>query len=212
MRTVISSIVGGALLAAFAAVGSGLISGVYEQTKAPIAAAERAAEARQLLEIFPAVTHDNQLIDDTFGLPADGPFLALREKTPGYRARKNGEVTGVIVPSTARDGYSGDIRLLVGVNRSGTIAGVRVVSHRETPGLGDKVELKKSPWILSFDSKTLENPSLEGWAVIKDGGEFDAFTGATVTPRAVVSAVKNALEYAQTHKQDLFELVEEDAS
>ena len=212
MRAIISSIVGAALLAAFAALGSGLISGVYEQTKEPIAVAERAAEARQLLEIFPAVTHDNQLIDDTFGLPADGPFLALREAASGYRARNNNEVTGVILPVTARDGYSGDIRLLVGINRSGTIAGVRVLSHRETPGLGDKVELKKSPWILSFDSKTLEKPSLEGWAVIKDGGEFDAFTGATVTPRSVVSAVKSALEYAQTNKQDLFELVEEDAS
>ena len=212
MRTLISSIVGAALLAAFAAVGSGLISGVYEQTKEPIAAAERAAEARQLLEIFPTQTHDNQLIDDTFSLPADGPLLALREETSGYRARMNGAVTGVILPATARDGYSGDIRLLVGIDRSGSIAGVRVLSHRETPGLGDKVELKKSPWILSFDSKTLEAPSSDGWAVKKDGGEFDAFTGATVTQRAVVSAVKSALDYAQTHKQDLFELVEEDAS
>ena len=92
------------------------------------------------------------------------------------------------------------------------VAGVRVLSHRETPGLGDKVELNKSPWILSFNSKTLVKPSRERWAVVKDGGEFDAFTGATVTPRAVVSAVKSALEYTQTHKQDLFELVEEDAS
>ena len=102
MRTVISSIVGAALLAAFAAVGSGLISGVYEQTKEPIAAAERAAEARQLLEIFPTQTHDNQLIDDTFALPPDGPLLALREETSGYRARMNGAVTGVILPATAR--------------------------------------------------------------------------------------------------------------
>lgn len=212
MRTLISSLIGAALLAAFAAVGSGLISGVYEQTKEPIAAAERAAEARQLLEIFPEETHDNQLIDDTFTLAAEDPFLALRKKSSGYRARKNGKVAGVILPATARDGYSGDIRLLVGIDRSGAIAGVRVLSHRETPGLGDKVELKKSPWILSFDQKGLENPSLEGWAVRKDGGEFDAFTGATVTPRAVVSAIKSALEYARTYKPDLFELVEKDAS
>lgn len=212
MRTIISSIVGAALLAAFAAVGSGLISGVYEQTKEPIAAAERAAEARQLLEIFPIQTHDNQLIDDTFILTADDPLLALRDQASGYRARKNGEVTGVILPATARDGYSGDIRLLVGVTRSGSIAGVRVLSHRETPGLGDKVELKKSPWILSFNQKTLESPAPEAWAVTKDGGDFDAFTGATVTPRAVVSTVKNALEYVESHRQDLFELAGEDAS
>lgn len=212
MRILISSLIGAALLAAFAAVGSGLISGVYEQTKEPIAAAERAAEARQLLEIFPAETHDNELIDDSFTLAAEDPFLALREESSGYRARKNGKVAGVILPATARDGYSGDIRLLVGIDHSGAIAGVRVLSHRETPGLGDKVELKKSPWILSFDQKGLDNPSLEGWAVTKDGGEFDAFTGATVTPRAVVSAIKSALEYARTYEQDLFELVEKDAS
>ena len=124
----------------------------------------------------------------------------------GYRARRGDEVTGIILPATARDGYSGDIRLLVGIGRDGAVAGVRVLSHRETPGLGDKIELKKSDWVLSFDDKTLGDPAAEKWAVIKDGGEFDAFTGATVTPRAVVAAVKSAMEYSQNNRSALFEI------
>ncbi|MEC7492225.1 MAG: electron transport complex subunit RsxG [Pseudomonadota bacterium] len=212
MRVIISSLVGASLLAAFAAVGSGLISGVYEQTKEPIAAAERAAEAKQLLEIFPRESHDNELIDDGFMVDAEEPLLALREPGTGYRARRDNEVTGIILPATARDGYSGDIRLLVGIGRDGAVAGVRVLSHRETPGLGDKIELKKSDWVLSFDNKTLVDPAPEKWAVIKDGGEFDAFTGATVTPRAVVTAVKSAMEYSQNNRGALFEIKEANES
>ena len=208
MRVIVSSLVGAGLLATFAAVGSGLISGVYEQTKEPIAAAERAAEAKQLLEIFPRDSHDNELIDDGFAVDAEGPLLALRERGTGYRARRNNEVTGIILPATARDGYSGDIRLLVGIDRGGAVAGVRVLSHRETPGLGDKIELKKSDWVLSFDHKTLADPAPDRWAVIKDGGDFDAFTGATVTPRAVVAAVKSAMEYSQNNRNALFEIEE----
>lgn len=208
MRVIVSSLIGAGLLAVFAAVGSGLISGVYEQTKEPIAAAERAAEAKQLLEIFPRDSHDNELIDDGFAVDAEGPLLALRERGTGYRARRNNEVTGIILPATARDGYSGDIRLLVGIDRGGAVAGVRVLSHRETPGLGDKIELKKSDWVLSFDHKTLADPAPDRWAVIKDGGDFDAFTGATVTPRAVVAAVKSAMEYSQNNRNALFEIEE----
>ena len=212
MRVIVSSLVGAGLLAAFAAVGSGLISGVYEQTKEPIAAAERAAEAKQLLEIFPRDSHDNELIDDRFAVDAEGPLLALRERGTGYRARRNNEVTGIILPATARDGYSGDIRLLVGIDRGGAVAGVRVLSHRETPGLGDKIELKKSDWVLSFDHKTLADPAPDRWAVIKDGGDFDAFTGATATPRAVVAAVKSAMEYSQNNRNALFEIEEANES
>ena len=208
MRVIVSSLIGAGLLAAFAAVGSGLISGVYEQTKEPIAAAERAAEAKQLLEIFPRDSHDNELIDDGFAVDAEDPLLALRERGTGYRARRNNEVTGIILPATARDGYSGDIRLLVGIDRGGAVAGVRILSHRETPGLGDKIELKKSDWVLSFDHKTLADPAPDRWAVIKDGGDFDAFTGATVTPRAVVAAVKSAMEYSQNNRNALFEIEE----
>ena len=117
-----------------------------------------------------------------------------------------GEVVGVILPATARDGYSGDIRLLVGVDKAGKLAGVRVLNHRETPGLGDKIELKKSDWVLSFNGRSLQDPTPENWAVTKDGGEFDAFTGATVTPRAVVESVRDTLRFTDENNADLFEV------
>ncbi|MBL6703606.1 MAG: electron transport complex subunit RsxG [Luminiphilus sp.] len=212
MRTLISSLVGAILLASFTALGSGLISAVYEETKVPIAKAERAAEAKQLLEIFPQSSHDNELIDDGFVIAANDALLALREPGTGYRARRGNAVSGIIIPATARDGYSGDIRLLVGINSDGMIAGVRILGHRETPGLGDKIELRKSNWVLSFNDKTLSNPTPTSWAVTKDGGEFDAFTGATVTPRAVVAAVRKALEYSNNNRDALFEIAEANES
>ena len=165
----------------------------------------RRAEARQLLEIFPPETHDNDIVDDGFELVADTPLLGIREARQGYRVRRDDRVIGVILPATARDGYSGDIRALVGVRDDGTVAGVRVVAHRETPGLGDKVDLRKSDWILGFDNRSLSQPDLSGWNVEKDGGIFDQFTGATVTPRAVILATRRALEYARLNAETLFE-------
>jgi electron transport complex protein RnfG len=109
-----------------------------------------------------------------------------------------------IIPATARDGYSGDIELIVGVNADGTVAGVRVLSHKETPGLGDAVDLKKSNWILGFDGRSLSDPEPARWAVKKDKGVFDSFTGATITPRAVVSTTRRVLEYAQANAETLY--------
>ena len=157
------------------------------------------------MEIFPADTHDNELVDDTFVLDAGTPLLGLRQNRQGYRVRQGERVIGVILPATARDGYSGDIRALVGVRSDGSIAGVRVVAHKETPGLGDKVDLRKSRWILGFNDRSLQNPAISDWTVSKDGGAFDQFTGATVTPRAVVVATRRALEYAEAHNAFLFE-------
>lgn len=94
--------------------------------------------------------------------------------------------------------------MIVGVNRDGTIAGARVLSHKETPGLGDKVELSKSNWILGFDGRSLQNPQASQWKVKKDGGEFDQFTGATITPRAVVQQIKRVLEFVAAHETELF--------
>ena len=165
-----------------------------------------------MLEIFPHESHDNELIDDGFVVDAEDSLLALRDPGTGYRARLGNEVFGIILPATGREGYSGEFRLFVGIGRDGAVAGVRVLSHRETPGLGDKIELKKSDWVLSFDDKTLGDPAAEKWAVIKDGGEFDAFTGATVTPRAVVAAVKSAMEYSKNNRSALFEIREANKS
>ena len=195
----------GTVLALFAAVTSIAIGWTYLTTKGQIDFEVRRSEARQLLEVFPANTHDNEIVDDTFELDAETPLLGIRETRRGYRVRINGDVIGVILPTTARDGYSGDIRALVGVRQDGTVAGVRVVAHRETPGLGDKVDIRKSDWVTDFNSRSLADPTLPGWNVKKDGGVFDQFTGATVTPRAVILATRRALEYANLHKAKLFE-------
>jgi len=205
MRWLASIGLSGSVLAVFAAITSVAIGWTYLATKDQIDMEVRRAEARQLLEIFPPETHDNDIVDDGFELIADTPLLGIREARQGYRVRRDDRVIGVILPATARDGYSGDIRALVGVRDDGTVAGVRVVAHRETPGLGDKVDLRKSDWILGFDNRSLSQPDLSGWNVEKDGGVFDQFTGATVTPRAVILATRRALEYARLNAEMLFE-------
>ncbi|MBA4693495.1 MAG: electron transport complex subunit RsxG [Congregibacter sp.] len=195
----------GTVLSLFAAITSVAIGWTYLSTKAQIDFEVRRAEARQLLEIFPPDTHDNEIVDDVFEVAAETPLLGIREGRQGYRVRQGNTVIGVILPATARDGYSGDIRALVGVRRDGSVAGVRVVAHRETPGLGDKVDLRKSDWVLDFNERSLANPALSGWNVEKAGGVFDQFTGATVTPRAVILATRRALEYATLNASTLFE-------
>ena len=205
MRWLASIGLSASVLAVFAAITSVAIGWTYLATKDQIDMEVRRAEARQLLEIFPPETHENDIVDDGFELVPDTPLLGIREARQGYRVRRDGRVIGVILPATARDGYSGDIRALVGVRHDGTVAGVRVVAHRETPGLGDKVDLRKSDWILGFDNRSLSDPDLSGWNVEKDGGVFDQFTGATVTPRAVILATRRALEYARLNAETLFE-------
>ena len=195
----------GTVLALFAAITSVAIGWTYLGTKAQIDLEVRRAEARQLLEIFPPDTHDNDIVDDVFEVAAETALLGIRETRQGYRVRQGNKVIGVILPATARDGYSGDIRALVGVRNDGSVAGVRVVAHRETPGLGDKVDLRKSDWILDFNERSLSNPVIAGWNVEKEGGVFDQFTGATVTPRAVILATRRALEYATLNEATLFE-------
>jgi len=195
----------GTVLALFAAITSVAIGWTYLGTKAQIDLEVRRAEARQLLEIFPPGTHDNDIVDDVFEVAAETALLGIRETRQGYRVRQGSKVIGVILPATARDGYSGDIRALIGVRLDGSVAGVRVVAHRETPGLGDKVDLRKSDWILDFNERSLTNPVLSGWNVEKEGGVFDQFTGATVTPRAVILATRRALEYATLNAATLFE-------
>ena len=192
-------------LGIFAALAAALIAWTWNTTKADIERSVRAAEARQLLEIFPASTHNNSLIDDRFTLQPDTPLLELRRERSGYTVRRNDDVVGVILPATARDGYTGDIELLVGVTADGTVAGARVVSHKETPGLGDGIDIRKSPWILNFEGRSLISPAQPDWGVKKDGGAFDQFTGATVTPRAVVAAIRRTLEYQTLHRAQLFE-------
>jgi electron transport complex protein RnfG len=192
------------LLAAFAVVTTVLIAGTHLLTKDRIALEQRKAEEKALLEIVPADRHDNSMLDDTLPVGPSATGLGLKSDKQIYLAKKQGKVITAIIPLIAVDGYSGDIGLIIGVNADGSIAGVRVLSHKETPGLGDKVDLKKSDWVLGFNGRSLDNPQSAGWAVKKDKGVFDQFTGATITPRAVVGATHRALQYAQLKHDLLF--------
>ncbi|NHN38063.1 electron transport complex subunit RsxG [Pseudomaricurvus alcaniphilus] len=184
------------LLGLFALVTAAILAATQAGTADRIAAAEREAAQRALLEIVPLERHDNDLLLDTITIsPEHWELLGLRSGGEINIARADGKAVAAIIPAIAHDGYSGDIKLIIGINRDGSIAGVRALAHNETPGLGDKVDLKKSNWILDFNGKSLTNPAPEQWAVKKDGGQFDQFTGATITPRAVVNQVKRSLEY-----------------
>ena len=193
------------LLLAFALVTAGLLAATHEGTKEAIAEAERRAAEKALLEIVPAERIDNDLLLDTIEIPESAwAQLGLDNGGNIHIARNQGEVIAIITNAVASDGYSGDIKLLAGVNRDGTVAGVRVISHTETPGLGDKIDLKKSDWITIFNGLSLQQPSIENWKVKKDGGEFDQFTGATITPRAVVNQVKEILVFVKNNQSLLF--------
>jgi electron transport complex protein RnfG len=191
------------LLGLFAALTTVIIAGTYLGTRERIAESQRAAEQKALLEIVPDERHDNELLDDTLPVGPKTDLLELRQEKQIYIARKSGEAVAVILPVTAPDGYSGAIELIVGINRDGTVAGVRALQHRETPGLGDKVDVKKSDWVLEFNGRSLQSTTEERWAVKKDGGVFDTFTGATITPRAVTAAVKRGLLYFDAHRETL---------
>ncbi|MCU7555140.1 electron transport complex subunit RsxG [Alteromonas sp. ASW11-19] len=192
----------GGMLAAFAVVTTALIAFTFEGTRERIAFQQQQRLLGVLNEVVPARYHDNVLFKDcaTVTDPALGNTLPHLV----YRARNNGEPSALAIETTAPNGYSGNIELVVGVSATMEVLGVRVVEHKETPGLGDKIELAVSDWILSFTGKQFSADSVERWQVKSDGGEFDAFTGATITPRAVVNAVKRTLVYVNENQQDLF--------
>ncbi|MDB2549492.1 electron transport complex subunit RsxG [Porticoccaceae bacterium] len=181
------------LLASFALITSLILATTDSLTKDRIAESERKAAQRALLEIIPIERHDNDLLMDVQPIPEKfWSVLGLKKGGDIHIARNSGQPVAAIIPSVTPDGYSGNINMIIGVNFDGTIAGVRVVEHRETPGLGDKVDLKKSDWI---NGASLVNPQASGWDVKKNGGEFDQFTGATITPRAVIYQIAQVLEY-----------------
>ena len=190
------------VLGLFAAITVAVVAITQQSTESRILQAERAAQIRALSEILPAQSYDNALLDNVITL--NEPLLGHRTETPAYLATRAGQPAAVILQANAPDGYSGTISLLIGIMADGTLSGVRVIQHKETPGLGDRIELAKSPWIKSFDGKSLRNPAERGWAVKKDQGDFDQFAGATITPRAVVSAVHKALQYFDQHHTELF--------
>lgn len=159
-----------------------------------------------LEDVVPAEFYDNDLLADTLTLPTADANLGATE-TLVYLARKQGVVNAVCFRFVAPDGYAGPISLVMGIDRHGEILGVRVITHVETPGLGDKIEISKSKWVLSFNGKSLDNLTVEQWAVKKDGGVFDQFAGATITPRKVVQAIKRGLEFYRLHQAELLQSV-----
>ncbi|MCW9058972.1 MAG: electron transport complex subunit RsxG [Gammaproteobacteria bacterium] len=200
----------GILLSLFTVIGATLVAYTFENTKARIAANERASLLRNLHVLLPPDSHTNDLFRDVIEVQ-DPTLLGSRDPVQVYRARRNGEPVALVMTPEAPDGYSGAIRLLVGIDPEGTLIGVRVLSHRETPGLGDAIEAERSDWILDFDGRSLGNPPADQWRVRRDGGVFDQFSGATVTPRAVVNAVRKSLIYFERHRDELFEPLESDA-
>jgi electron transport complex protein RnfG len=158
-----------------------------------------------LQEVVPADYYDNDLLADHITLASADANLGAAE-TVVYLAKKQGEVNAVCFKFIAPDGYAGPISLVMGIDKKGEILGVRVISHVETPGLGDKIEITKSKWVLSFNGKSLDNLSIAQWAVKKDGGVFDQFAGATITPRKVVQAIKRGLDFYQSNRLQLMAL------
>ena len=168
-------------------------------TEQPIADRQREDLTKQLNQVLPNSAYDNQPLDNKYREDIGGQSFTF------YRARLQDKVSAIIL-FTKTPGYSGDISLLVAIKASGELSGVRVLSHTETPGLGDKIELSKDNWILGFSGLSLSNPETNGWAVKKDGGQFDAFTGATITPRAVVKGVYETLQLFKTNQSLFLEL------
>jgi len=191
------------ILAVFAMAGVGLVALSFEGTRERIAANERAALLRSLHALVMPEEHDNDIFSDMVQVTSPD-WLGTEDPVAVYRARKAGRPVAVVLTPVAPDGYKGSIRLLVGVYHEGTLAGVRIIGHQETPGLGDAVEERRSDWVHGFDGRSLQDPGSDGWKVKRDGGVFDQFTGATITPRAVVGAVYRALQYFATNRDKLF--------
>lgn len=177
----------GALLGVVTLLTTAALALASRLTGPDIAAAAARDLKQSLAQVLPGA-YDNDLLQDTLTLP--GPDGAVTV----YRARRGGRVEAVVFQVVGK-GYAGPIVCIMGVDRTGEVLGVRVLAHKETPGLGDKIETAKGDWILAFTGRSLADPTPDRWAVKKDGGVFDEFTGATITPRAVVGAVKAGLEF-----------------
>lgn len=190
------------MLGAFAIVTTALIALTFITTSDRIEQQQKKKLLSVLNEVVPHEMHDNALYADCTSVTSS--LLGTQQPHLVYRARINGQPSALVLETTAPDGYSGNIELVVGVDTNMNVLGVRAIDHKETPGLGDKIELAVSDWITSFSGKSFSVTSLSSWQVKKDGGEFDQFTGATITPRAVVNAVKNALIYAHDNQHSLF--------
>lgn len=194
---------GGAILAGLAAICTALVAGTHAVTAPRIAANEQAYLEQSLQPVLQGIEYDGMLSESTItvppphDLPGDDPVTV-------YRVYADGAPIAALFVVEARGGFSGPIRLLVGVDAGGAVTGVRVLSHRETPGLGDKIDADKSDWALQFTGRSLGDPEATGWAIRRDGGEFDQLTGASITPRAVIRGIRETLQYFDANQAAVF--------
>lgn len=196
------------IMAVFSVVFTTLMAGTYLLTRPAIVKSEETEKLRLVNEILPPDSYDNALLQDELKLD-NVPELGLRQGGLVWRARKAGKPVALVLPATAPDGYGGDINLIIAMDPQGTVLGVRAVSHKETPGLGDYIDPKKdrnkaTPWINQFVGKSFAATPLERWKVRKDAGEFAYMTGATISARAVTHAVARAVVYGKAHTTELF--------
>ncbi len=192
----------GTTLAIFACACTGLVAITNYLTKDTIHAQEVKQLKQTLNQVVPHKLHDNELYKACTLVSSN--LLGTSNAMNAYIATKDGNNSAVAIETIAPNGYNGKIKLIVGMDYQGKITGTRVLSHNETPGLGDKIDTRISDWILGFTGKQVTSKNLDSWQVRKDGGEFDQFTGATITPRAVVKAVKNTALYYSQNREALF--------
>ncbi len=190
------------ILTIFAVLGGGLVAFSFQMTQKQIKANERAAFLSSLNALIPPYQYDNNLLTDIHEVQK-GILLGINALMI-YRARKDEQPVAAVLAPIIVNGYNADIHLLVGIDYEGVLLGVRVIFHKETPGLGDGIDLRRSDWILTFNGRSLTNPNEAGWFVQRDGGVFDQLTGATITPRAIVKAVHQTLLFFQQYRDEIF--------
>jgi len=186
------------LLGGMATLASSLLVLGDQQTRDDIAMRHAEDLKASLSQVLPDKVHDNDLLSDVVTLPAANGKAPLKV----YRAHKDGKISAVAFQISAI-GYAGPVTSIMGVDANGNVLGVRVLAHAETPGLGDKIEASRTDWIFSFNGHSLENTTTKQWHVKKDGGQFDQFTGATITPRAVVKSVYEGLQRFRNNRERL---------
>lgn len=198
----------GLILGGLAAICTALVTLTHSSTAPRIAANQQAYLERSLQPVLAGISYDGKLSESTRTIAAPHE-LPGNDDVSIYRVYADAAPVAALFVVSARDGFSGPIQLLVGIHTSGTVTGVRVLQHRETPGLGDLIEAAKSDWILQFVGKSLSEPPATAWSIKRDGGDFDQLTGASITPRAVVKAVKETLLYFEDNRDTVFERIDE---
>jgi electron transport complex protein RnfG len=193
------------ILVVLAAALTAIVALVAGVTRDRILHNEQAWIQQRLDALIAPATHDNDVLSDSVAVTAPD-LLGTSQPVRIYRARRSGAPVAAVIRAIAPDGYRGPIELLVAIGRDGRLIGVQVIRHNETPGLGDAFESRDIHWLDHFRGRSLTDPPTQRWTVRRDGGDFDAFTGATITPRAIIKAVRNALEYYQRNSQKIFDL------